>query len=187
MTQQTPTRIPVSADATSDARYRMRLSLATTIVVLIAVQIAIHWLFMREIHENSWRNLLLTAIPAYLCIYGLSMLLIRSPKFEFVEVSEAGIRFHPLTLDTIPWSAVNVIRFETDTQAGFGTRVRFEIKREYYKTIKSKQFDFAKHEMRNIFACHITFSTDTLDRSHDNLEELIDRYAPDLKSKMPTG
>jgi hypothetical protein len=173
--------IKVSDSAIADTQFKIRVGLSLTIAASIGAITLARWLFDREITSNSWKFLLIAAIPAYLTLYLISKFAARKPRFNSVQFFPDGLYFPPLTEAKIPWQEIDAIQISTDTQNGTGQYVQIDIKRDYYKKIQSSVFNFAKDEPKRIFTCNIAFHLGVLEQSEFSFEQLVDRLAPNLK------
>jgi hypothetical protein len=176
-------KIRVSNSATSDTRFKIRVGVALAIVASIGTMLLMRWLFGEEIAPGFWSFALIAAIPSYLLLYALSIFVARTPRFKTIEFSTEGMHFPPLTNAPIPWLRIDAIQILTDTQHGIGQRAQVDINRNYYRTIKSEIFDFAKDEPKRIFTCNIAFHLGVLEQTPISFEQLVDQFAPNLKKK----
>jgi hypothetical protein len=181
------TAIKVNDRAVSDTRFKLRNGVALALATSIGASIFTRWLFGSYIDPEFWKFALQMTIPVYLLLYVLSIVLVKRPIFREIVFSAEGLHFPPLTDLPIPWNQIDAIQIVTDTQHRTGKTVQVDIKREYYRTIKSNTFDFTRDEPKRIFTTYIGFYLGVLDQSQATLEQLVDQFAPQLKKVIPNG
>jgi len=110
----------VNDDTISQARFKVRTSLAYTLAAGTSAIFAVQWLFGNPAHLNGWKFLLALAIPTYICLYFLSIYIVGKPSFGSIELSGIGLNLPPLTSGPIPWRQIDAITMGVETQGNTG-------------------------------------------------------------------